>query len=85
MTAPRRGLRHLFECEDCHTRRMVAWVERTRAAKPRCYSCGSTRLEIVSEEARDDIARLNRERLSGATSSLVLSKSIERADRKRVV
>ena len=67
----------LFECDECHSRRYVSWVELNRAAKPRCHSCGSTRLDLVSEEAKEDQARLNRERLSavGSGRSMVRGKS----------
>jgi len=58
-----KGLKRLYECEECHARRMVAWVELNRAAKPKCSACGCTRLELVSEEAKKDLARLNHERL----------------------
>jgi len=40
-------------------------------------ACGSARLELVSEEAKDDRARLNRERIAGTGGSLKLSGSCE--------
>ncbi len=61
----------LYECEECHERRFVAWVEQARAARPKCYGCGSSRLEIVSEAAQQDRARLRQEG-SGRTSAGVI-------------
>ena len=85
MHSERKGLRYLYECEDCHERRFVSWVEANRAARPKCYGCGSTRLEIVSKDARDDRARLNRERIIGTGGSLKLSSNCENTARKRAV
>jgi hypothetical protein len=65
--------KRLYECDDCKDRRFVAWVELNRAGKPRCYKCGSTRLELVSDGAKDDRARLNQERLIGTGGSLHLA------------
>lgn len=65
--------KRLYECDDCHERRFVAWVELNRAAKPRCFRCGSTRLDLVSEEAKSDQARLQMERLAGTGGSLQLA------------
>ena len=62
----RKGRRHLYECSDCHERRFISWVERNRAAKPHCVGCGSTRLELVSESAKKDQARLNTNRKGNA-------------------
>jgi len=78
-----KGFKRLFECDDCKTRKFVPWVELNRAAKPRCYICGSTRLELVSEEAKDDRARLNRERIAGTGGSLKLASNLE--NQKHVV
>lgn len=72
-TKPRQGRRYLYECEDCRSRRFVNWVEQVRAAKPKCYGCGSTRLELVSDDARKDQARLNQKRIIGTGGSLRLS------------
>lgn len=56
----------LHECEDCHTRRYVAVIELNRAAKPRCYRCGSTKLEMIGEEAKEQ--RLNQSLATGIRS-----------------
>jgi peptide subunit release factor 1 (eRF1) len=77
----RKGVRYLYECDECHTRRYVSWVEANRAAKPRCRACGCTRLEIVSEDARKDRARLNQERLTGTGGSLKLASQCENRHR----
>ena len=78
MTEKRSGRqvnRRLYECQECHERRMVPWVELNRAARPKCYGCGSTRLELVSEEAKKDQARLQQERVAGTGGALKLSKN----------
>ena len=69
--------KRLHECEDCHERRFVAWVELNRAAKPKCYRCGGTRLELVSGEALEDRARLQDERRAGTGGSLKLCSELE--------
>jgi hypothetical protein len=66
-------IKRMYECDDCHERRFVAWVELNRAGKPRCYKCGSTRLEMVSKEGKEDRARLNSERIVGTGGSLKLA------------
>ena len=84
-TAKQGSGKRLYECEECHTQRMVPWGELNRAARPRCYGCGSTRLELVSPEARKDRARLNQERIVGADypcGSLVLASGLSTRHRK---
>jgi len=85
MNKERKGLRYLYECDDCHARRFVSWVEQNRAAKPRCMGCGSTRLELVSDDAKEDRARLNAERITGTGGSLILSGDCERRAARRAV
>ena len=63
MTDMKQINQRLFECDDCGARRFIRWVELTRAAKPRCMRCGCTRMDLVSEDARKDRARLNSARL----------------------
>jgi len=76
--------KRLYECEECHDRRFVPWVELNRAAKPRCYGCGSTRLELVSEDAKKDRARIQRERLVGSGGSLELAKKLSHNRHRKV-
>lgn len=76
--------KRLYKCEECYERRFIAWVELNRASKPRCMKCGSTRLELVSDEAKDDRARLNQERLAGTVGSLKLATSADHPNRKVV-
>ncbi len=76
--------RRLYECQECHARRWIAWVELNRAARPKCYGCGSTRLELVSEQAKDDAARLQRERVIGTGGSLKLSGDEENTTHRKV-
>jgi len=74
--------KRMYECEECHERRFVSWMELNRAARPTCLGCGSGRLELVSEEAKTDRARLNRERLTGTGGSLKLAGSAIKPNRK---
>ena len=87
MTKPknkgRQVSRRLYECDDCHERRMVSWIELNRAAKPKCMGCGSTRLELVSEDAKKDRQRLQEERLTGSGGSLELA-STARDNKHRI-
>ena len=82
MSDRRKGIRKLYECDDCHARRFVAWVELNRAGKPRCNACGCTRLELVSEDAKNDQARLNQERIVGTGGSLILANELDDPRRK---
>jgi len=51
----RRGQNRLHECEDCKARRHIRVVEFNRAARPRCWGCGSIRLvPVVDEPASQD-------------------------------
>ena len=74
--------RRLYECDECHSRRMVAWVELNRAARPKCYTCGSPHLELVSGEAKKDRARLQQERVTGTGGSLELAPSLIKRNKK---
>lgn len=74
--------KRLFECEDCKGRRFVSWVELNRAAKPRCMACGSTRLELVNDDAKDDRARLQQHRLAGTGGSLRLASDLDKPHKK---
>ena len=77
----RKGHRYLYECDECHERRYVDKMEANRAAKPRCKKCGCTRLEIVSEDARKDRARLQAERIAGTGGSLKLASGLDNVHR----
>lgn len=60
----------LFRCEDCGAKRFVTPRELNRAAKPRCHGCGSTRLEVQSDVAKEDLAALASIVASGGTRSM---------------
>jgi DNA-directed RNA polymerase subunit RPC12/RpoP len=60
----KRGSR-LYVCDECKERSLHHWIERNRASRMRCPACGSARLELVSAEARQEQADLNRVRLQG--------------------
>lgn len=85
MSKERKGHRYLYECDECHVRRFVSWVEQNRAARPKCMACGSARLELVSDDAKEDRARLNRERLTGTGGSMKLSSTCEHNERHHAV
>lgn len=76
--------KRLYECEDCHTRRFVPWVELNRASRPKCYGCGSIRLELVSDNAKDDRASLQQVRVDGSGRSLMLSPTLQYSRTKAV-
>jgi len=76
--------RRLYECDDCHAKYFVTWVELNRASKPKCQACGCTRLELVSEEAKRDRSRLQAERVYGTGGSLKLSSYSEDTKHKIV-
>lgn len=84
MSKERKGLKYLFACQECGTKRFVSWVEQNRASRPKCFGCGCTRLELVSEEAKEDRARLQRERIVGTGGSLVLPGELDRNLHRRV-
>lgn len=77
MSKSKQTRKRLYECEECHARRFVSWVELNRASRPKCMACGSTRIELVSEEAVNDRARLNQERLAGTGGSLALAAGLK--------
>lgn len=53
-----KNIKRLHECSDCHARRFVTFLEHNRAGRPKCYGCGSTRLELVSQEGKEEVANL---------------------------
>ncbi len=59
-----------YRCEDCGECRFVHQIERDRAAKPKCYRCGSTRLEPYSDDAKKDVVAGNLNRLEGPRASV---------------
>ncbi len=77
----RRGSR-LYECDECHERRYVAKIELDRAARPRCDKCGSTRLELVTEAGKNDMLNMQRQRVTGAGGSLILSTQADKPRRR---
>lgn len=80
----RQPRRRLHQCDECKVRRWVAWVELNRAGRPRCTGCGSARLELVSEEAKEDRRRLQGERVDGTGGSLMLVPEEENTPHRKV-
>lgn len=74
--------KRLYQCDDCKDRRFVHWVELNRASRPRCNKCGSTRLEIVSDDAYDEMLNRQSRRIGGDGGSLVVSSDIKRKGRE---
>ena len=62
----------LHKCDECGERRFIAWIEQNRASRPKCYGCGSAQLTVVSEDAKSDMASLQRIRVAGGTHSVQL-------------
>ena len=78
----RKGWRYLYQCDECNEKRFVSSQEANRSAKPKCMKCGCSRLELVSEVARKDMQRLQRERIVGTGGSLHLASSASKRRRK---
>lgn len=57
--------RRLYECDECKVKSQHHWVEKNRAARMRCPACGSARLELVSQEAKDDAISLQQVSIVG--------------------
>ncbi len=79
----RKGQR-LYECQQCHEKQSRHWVEFNRSARPKCYKCGSTQLELVSDDAKRDQARLQAERVAGTGGSLKLASQEENSKHRKV-
>lgn len=81
MARDTRGIRkkRLYQCDDCKSRRFVDRIELDRAARPRCHGCGSTRLELVSDDGREEQVMMSSARVSGSigAGSVVPSKEAE--------
>lgn len=48
-----------YKCLDCESKgksvtRYVGYKEATRASRPRCNGCGSTRLELIPKKNKED-------------------------------
>jgi DNA-directed RNA polymerase subunit RPC12/RpoP len=74
--------RRLYECDQCHAKQLVHWVELNRAAKPRCNSCGCSILNPVSAEAVKEIQEKQSRRVEGTGGSLKLAGHLEPPPRK---
>lgn len=54
----RAARKRLYVCTECNCEKMEPWLIRTRAARPRCSSCGSLAYGPKTKEAREDIIDL---------------------------
>ena len=54
-----------YRCGECKAESFHHWIERNRAARMRCPGCGSARLELVTKEAKEEAADLQRVRVEG--------------------
>ena len=61
-----------YLCDDCKVESMHHWIELNRAARMRCPACGSSRLELVTAEAKDEAANRQAVRVTGGTHSTTL-------------
>lgn len=57
--------RRKYRCDECKVESFHHWIERNRAARIRCPACGSARLELCSDEAKDELADRNLTRVNG--------------------
>ena len=57
--------RRTYLCDECKERSMHHWIEKNRAARMRCPACGSARLELVSDEAKQEQADQQKARVEG--------------------
>ena len=58
-----------YRCEECKATQFEHWTARVRAARIRCTACGSARMELTSDAAKQDCKRLQDIRASGGTPS----------------
>lgn len=49
--------RKKYRCDECKADSMHHWLEINRAARLRCPSCGSARMDLVTKEAKDERAQ----------------------------
>ena len=54
---PHKGVKK-HRCEDCGHEGFEHWIQRNRAAGIKCPGCGSRRYNLVTQEAKDDVAGL---------------------------
>lgn len=45
--------KRLYKCDDCINRFFLYNYQLDRASRPRCMACGCTRLNLVSDDAKD--------------------------------
>lgn len=64
----KRGTRK-YRCGECGEAQFKHWVERNRAKRLTCIACGSARMELTSDEAKRDAARLGDIVVGGGTPS----------------
>ena len=57
-----------YECDECKERSYHHWIAFNRASRPKCPKCGCSRLELVSEEAKEERANLQQLRVTGHRS-----------------
>lgn len=74
--------RRLYECGDCKTRTAFHWTEINRASKARCPACGCTILELVTTDAKNELAEQQRQRVLGSHGSLDLASNADKPHRK---
>ena len=77
----RKGYRK-YVCDECRAESWHHWIERNRASRLRCTGCGSARLELVSDEAKDEAADLQAVRVGGGTPSTTREPGFARGRRK---
>jgi DNA-directed RNA polymerase subunit RPC12/RpoP len=82
----KRGTR-LYLCAECGATTPVHWVERERASRPRCGSCGSLAIDPKTDEAKREVVVGNMNRLEDARPDVKVSNlriNREESGRRRV-
>jgi DNA-directed RNA polymerase subunit RPC12/RpoP len=54
-----------YRCDECKTESFHHWIELNRASRMRCQACGSTRLELVTDQAKREAAAAQAVRIEG--------------------
>jgi ribosomal protein S27E len=65
----KRSGRRLYVCQDCKRKQLIHWIEFNRAGRVRCNGCGSTQLEAVSGDAKQEACEKQAIRVGGGTRS----------------
>lgn len=54
-----------YICDECKVESRHHWIEKNRASRMRCPACGSSRLVLVTKEAKNEAVVAQRVRIQG--------------------